>query len=601
MPHEWNLSDIYTGFDDPALARDFAALATWAKDMEGTAAALQSMADVATLVRQLEQYTAVLDRLESFSYFIFSTDTAHAQAQKYLYQLDALNAETSRAQVRLAAFLAGCEAGDFDALIAQHGLGDYAYRLGHMAREHTHMMSENEETLAAHLANTGSAAWNMLQNRLVSQLTCQYADPTQDGAVRTIGINECRNLAYSPHAAVRRVAYEAELAAYPHMAESSAAALNAIKGEVNLLCKLRNFASPLARTLFDSAMTQKTLDALFAAIDANVGAFRGYLKAKARYLARTTGGEAGGQNGLPFYDLFAPVGDASGTEYTWEQAQKFVIDNFAKFSPAMADVARQSFDKNWIDVLPREGKVSGAYCGDIYAVKQFRILLNFGGSLGDAITLAHELGHGYHAMQIMQEGILNTDYPMPLAETASTFCEMIVTHAALGTMGDDEKLPLLENSLQDATQVILDIYSRFLFEQHVFNTRQDHPLSVDELKEAMLQAQRTAYGDGLDADKLHPYMWAIKPHYYYAGASYYNFPYAFGHLLASGLYKIYEADPAAFGAKYDAFLRAAGKMPIAESCALLGIDVEDVAFWNGALDVIKESIKEFETLTKEDK
>jgi pepF/M3 family oligoendopeptidase len=386
---------------------------------------------------------------------------------------------------------------------------------------------------------------------------------------------------------VREAAYRAELAAYPKIEESCAAAMNSIKGEVNTLCALRKYENPLERTLFDSSMTQKTLDAMFKAIEADLQCFRDYMKAKARYLNKDK---------LAFYDMFAPVGKSAEKSFSYEEAKKFVSGNFGKFSQSMEKVAQTAFDNNWIDVFPREGKVSGAFCGDVYAVKQFRILLNFGGNLSDIITLAHELGHGYHSMQVMREGILNTHYPMPLAETASTFCEMIAAKAALGTLPAEEKLQLIENSLQDATQVILDIYSRFLFEKSVFEARKDHPLSVNELKTLMLEAQRSAYGDGLDPELLHPYMWAIKPHYYSANMSFYNFPYAFGHLLANGLYKIYDKDPAAFGEKYDDFLRVSGKMPIKESCAMLGIDIENPEFWKSAIDVIKNTMEEFKKL-----
>ncbi|MCL2456520.1 MAG: M3 family oligoendopeptidase, partial [Defluviitaleaceae bacterium] len=495
--------------------------------------------------------------------------------------LDSIDAETSRMKVRLAEFLSNNE------LKNEHGLDHYAFQLRHMAEEFSHMMSEDEETLAAMMSNTGAGSWALLQDKLISNLTCEYTDP-KTNLTKTIGINECRNLAYDADSKVREAAYKAELAAYPKIEESCAAAINSIKGEVNLLCTLRKFEHPLERTLFDSSMTKTTLDAMFQAIDADLQFFRDYLKAKARSLKKEK---------LAFFDMFAPVGkSAKNFSFSYEEAKNFVAENFGKFSHGMEKVARQAFDNEWIDVFPREGKVSGAFCGDVYAIKQFRILLNFGGNLADVITLAHELGHGYHSMQVMREDILNTHYPMPLAETASTFCEMIVTNAALTTLPDEQKLQLLENSLQDATQVILDIYSRFLFEKSVFETRKDHPLSVQELNGLMLAAQRAAYGDGLDENILHPYMWAIKPHYYSANMSFYNFPYAFGHLLANGLYKIYDADPSSFGKKYDEFLRVSGKMPIKESCEILGINVEDSAFWRSALDVIKITIKKFEEL-----
>lgn len=584
---KWNLNDIYTGFDSDEFKADFLEIP---KTVEKMSMKIASFADAAEVIKILEQYASKNDRLSSFAHYVYATDTSNADATKFIYLLDAINAETSRMKVRLAAFLAKTaeNGGDIPALAEEYGIGQYAYQLQHMAEEYFHMMGEDEETLAAQMSNTGANAWGLLQDKLISMLTCEFTDP-KTGKTQTIGINECRNLAYDVDAAVRRAAYEAELAAYPKIEESCAAAMNSIKGEVNLLCGLRKFEHPLERTLFDSSMTQKTLDAMFEAIDANVQIFRDYLKAKAKYL---------GKNALPFYDLFAPVGSTTDKKYTYDEAKNIIAENFAKFSPGMESIAQRAFESEWIDVEPREGKVSGAFCGDIYEIKQFRILLNFGGNLSDIITLAHELGHGYHSMQVMQEGVLNTHYPMPLAETASTFCEMIVTNAALKTLPDAEKLQLIENSLQDATQVILDIYSRYLFEKSVFETRKDHPLSVRELNNLMLTAQRTAYGDGLDPKLLHPYMWAIKPHYYSASFSFYNFPYAFGHLLANGLYKIYDADPAAFGKKYDNFLRVSGKMPIKESCETLGINVESAAFWTSALDVVKAAIKEFEELTK---
>ena len=597
MSNQWNLNDIYQGFDCEFLARDFASLAPMVEEMNKTAAALSCFADVVKLVHQLEEYSSILDRIGSFASFSFAADTENTEAQKILYQIDTLNAETSRMQVRLAAFLAKLnKTEDITTLAEANGITEYIYQLNHMADEYAYLMNEDEETLAAQLSNTGSVAWGMLQDKLISHLTCAYADPLKNGKVRSISINECRNLAYHDDHRVRKAAYEAELAAYPKIEEASAAALSAIKGEVNLLCRLRHYDGPLDRTLFDSAMTPRTLAALLDAIKQNIDSLRDYMKTKAAYLSKKQGTDY--KKGLPFYEMFAPLGEANGKDFDYDRACAFVSDNFARFSPQMAKVAQEAFDKDWIDVYPRDGKVGGAFCGDIYAIKQFRILLNYGNSLSDAITLAHELGHGYHSMQIMSDGILNTHYPMPLAETASTFCETIVTNAALSVMGDAEKLQLLENSLQDATQVMLDIYSRFLFEQQVFEARLDHPLTPEELKGFMLEAQRAAYGDGLDPDCLHPYMWVIKPHYYSGTRSFYNFPYAFGHLLANGLYKIYEQDPEGFGDKYDSFLQATGRMSIKDSCKMLGVDVEDSAFWNSAIEMVKVNINEFKRITK---
>ena len=582
MKNNWNLNDIYKGFDSAEFQADFESLRPTVEKMNNLASKLKSFDDVVVLVKLLEEYNAKVDRMGSYSNFVFTTNTADQNATKYLYLIESLDAETSRTQVRLAAFLSNAAKTQcLTTLAKEHGLEHYTYWLTHMTEEYNHLLNEDEETIIALMSSTGSSAWRMMQEKLISNLTCEY-----DG--KTININDCRNLAYSSDASVRKAAYEAELASYPKIDEAVASALNSIKGEVNLLTHLRRFENPLEQTLFDAGMSKKTLDAMFDAIEKNIQCFRDYLKAKARYLNKP--------NGLPFYDLFAPVGKSAGNSLSYEEAKTFVAENFGKFSAGMEKVAHLAFDNEWVDIYPKEGKVSGAYCGDIYQIKQFRILLNYGNNLSDAITLAHELGHGYHSMQVMEEGILNSNYPMPLAETASTFCEAIVTTAALKSLPNEERLQLIENSLQDSTQVIVDIYSRFLFEKKVFDARLSHPLSVDELKGIMLTAQKDAYGDGLDHNALHPYMWLIKPHYYSANVSYYNFPYAFGHLLANGLYKIYEKDPNSFGKKYDSFLRASGKMPITESCKLLGVDVESVEFWNDAIDVIKNNIKAFEGL-----
>ena len=591
MQGNWNLNDIYKGFDSPEFMADFESLRSLVKQMNELSGKIESFDEVRQLVDMLEDLVNKSGRIGSYSSYVYSTNTSDQNANKYTYQLRAITAESARVMVRLSAFLTK-DPKSIKSMAEKAGIAEYAWKLEEFAKDFAHKMSEDEETLVAELSNTGSGAWSMLQSKLISTLTCEYADPTDGGKVRTIGINEARNLAYHQNSDVRKAAYEAEIAAYPKIAESCAAAINGIKGEVNLLTKKRKYESPLENTLRQSQMTKKTLDAMFAAIDENIQCFRDYLKAKAAYLSKGT------KKGLPFYDMFAPVGVKSDKELSYDEAKTLVLTNFAKFSPEMEKVAKMSFDNEWIDVYPRDGKVSGAFCGSIYAIKQFRILLNYGNSLSDAITLAHELGHGYHGMQIMQEKILNTSYPMPLAETASTFCEAILTNAALESLEGDEKLQMIENSISDATQVLVDIYSRYLFETYVFETRADHPLSVDELNEAMLDAQKKAYGDGLDEEILHKYMWVVKPHYYMPSRNFYNFPYAFGHLLANGLYKIYQNDPSTFEAKYDSFLRATGKMPIKESCMMLGIDVEDVNFWKDSIDVIKQNIETFIELAK---
>jgi pepF/M3 family oligoendopeptidase len=464
-------------------------------------------------------------------------------------------------------------------VIAQH-----MFYLNELKASTTHMLSPEEEILASKLTSTGSLAWETLQSKASSQL---MGEVTLDGETKTLPIMSIRNLAFSADAEVRKQGYHAELKAYEKHAEISAAALNGIKGEVLTLSAMRGFESPLHETLFNARMTPEILDAMRTSMEAYLPEFRRYLKLKSKFL--------GNSGALPFYDLFAPVATID-RDFTIDEAHTFIVKYFANFSEDLANFADHCFKAKWIDFEPAEGKVGGAFCANIPSIKQSRVLLNFTGKLKNVLTIAHELGHAFHGDRIMSESILNTTYPMPLAETASIFCETIVRNAVLDDADDDLKLAILENSLSSATQVIVDILSRYYFETEIFEIRKDHPLSVDEFKNLMISAQKKAYGDGLDPDVLHPYMWLNKTHYYYATRNFYNFPYAFGLLFATGLYSKYLDNPGQFVPEYDEMLRATGKNDIQTVCSLMQIDPTEQDFWNASLEKIKEDVDAFEAI-----
>jgi len=391
-------------------------------------------------------------------------------------------------------------------------------------------------------------------------------------------------MAYEADSTIRRKAYEAEIKAYEKIHDGMAAAINGIKGEVITLCDIRGFSSPLDKTLFNSRMDRKILDSMLDAIKEYLPIFRKYLKRKGELL--------GHKNGLPFYDLFAPMGNADMT-YTYEDGCKCVIDNFRTFSDDLADFAKNAMEKSWIDVLPKAGKVGGAFCSRLPHVGESRVLLNYGNAFSDVVTLSHELGHGYHGYCLNNESILNAHYPMPIAETASNFCETIVKKAAIKTATKDEAFSILETEISDCTQVIVDIYSRFLFESELFKIRKERSLSVKDLNEIMINAQKEAYGDGLDSNFLHPYMWACKTHYYYAENNFYNFPYAFGQLFAKGLYAEYLKRGDSFPEQYKTLLSATGKNSLSDIAKIMNIDISSKDFWITSLKMIEEDINLF--------
>jgi pepF/M3 family oligoendopeptidase len=314
--------------------------------------------------------------------------------------------------------------------------------------------------------------------------------------------------------------------------------------------------------------------------------FRKYFKHKAKLL---------GKNKLAWWDLFAPVGKI-GKTYTFEEARDFILTNFEKFSPELKNFAKRAFDNNWIDAEMRDGKRGGAFCMEVHGVKESRVLVNFDGSQDLLSTISHELGHAFHNECAFQfdKTPLQQLTPMTLAETASTFCETIATEAVLAQVTDPmEELAVLEIQLNSASQVIVDIYSRYLFESEVFERRERSELSADDFCEIMERAQKATYGDGLDERYLQKYMWTWKPHYYSTEVSFYNFPYAFGLLFGTGLYAIYQQRGADFVDDYKSLLASTGEAMAADLADRFGINIRTRKFWDDSIAIIGKRVDRY--------
>ncbi|MFV9511090.1 M3 family oligoendopeptidase [Tepidibacillus sp. LV47] len=585
MEMRWNLAALYPSLDSEELKRDLEmAIHEIEQIKKWTELELNSSENA---VRKIEDYLKMqisflnrYNRLYHFGELTLSVEAKNEKALKTVERLEELGTELKEPNVKFQKWLS--QISNLDQLIpTSPNLKEHRFYLQELVEKSRYLLSDKEEVVLAKMKNTGSSAWSKLQELLTSTL---LVDITIDGEDKQLPLPVVRNMAYDANPTVRKTAYEAELKAYRKIEESSAASLNGIKGEVITESKMRGYTSPLEKTLIDSRMDQKILDAMLTAIRESLPSFHRFYRKKAEML--------GHQNGLPFYDLFAPIGKVD-KKYTYEEARDFIVTHFRQFSDRLADFAEHAFTHQWIDAEPREGKRGGAFCSNLHEIKESRILSNFTGSFSDVTTLAHELGHAYHGACLAEESILNSDYPMPLAETASIFCETIVKNAALEQAEEEEALFILENDISDAGQVIVDIYSRFLFESEVFKRREEGSLSVDELKEVMLNAQKEAYGNGLDHQYLHPYMWVCKPHYYFADYNFYNFPYAFGLLFAKGLYAEYLKRGKEFVKEYDQLLSVTGKMKIADVTKTMGIDVTQVDFWRNSLKLIEQDIETF--------
>ncbi len=578
MNEFWNLDPIYQGFADPQFDADLAALKQKVSEMTVFVGTLETAEPVAGLRRGIElqeQVQQLANKLGEYASLRQSANTRDPEAGSKFGQIMAAVSGFAAPGAAFESWAAKLP-GLLELVKGDENLKEYTYLFTNMQESSRHLLSGRGEEIMAKMRLSGGDAWGDMQSYLTSTVPVSYRGETTN-------LSSIRNLAYDPDPQVRKDAYEAEIACYDRIKDAVAYALNSIKLETISDCQLRGYESPLMRTLKHSHMEKATLDAMFAAIDEYSPKFWQYLKAKGKAL--------GHESGLPWYDLFAPMGKSS-TKFTAEDARSYLVEQFTGFDQELADMVARAFDNAWIDFYPRDGKVGGAFCAGVECLGESRILTNFDGMFGDVVTLAHELGHAFHNQCIRDHRPLNMDYSMPVAETASTFNECVVMASAIGKAADkDEKLALIESQLQDATQIICDIYSRYRFETMVFENREEQFMNADTLCGFMLEAQKRSYGDGLDHNCLHPYMWICKSHYY--GPTFYNFPYAFGGLFARGLYACYEKEGASFVPKYKKLLYTTPVASAEDTAKVAGIDLTDKNFWRGALQTIADQIDLF--------
>lgn len=587
----WDLTALFPCLESPEFDLAFAALLEKLDGLERTFDLLGVPPAQATIEQppqdRVEQALQVLDTIEaafdSMQAYVFgfiATDSRNDLAQARFSELQSHAVALSKAGIRFDAWIGSL---DVESLIRESAaIAAYGYPLRKIAANANHLMTPDQEVLAAELGPSAGSAWSRLHSNLTSQI---IATLDADGEPRTLTMSELRNMALAPERDLRQRAWETELAAWEANALPLAAALNGVKGQVLALGARRRWPDPLDQSLFHSGIDAEILDAMVSEAREAFPDFRRYLDLKAQAI---------GVDKLAWFDLFAPVGQTERT-WAWPEATAFVTEQFGTFSSRMADLARRAESESWIDAGPRPGKQGGAFCmwlvGD-----QSRILQNYSPSYDGVSTLAHELGHAYH--NFTQAGLtpMRRRTPMILAETASTFCETIVKEAALIDAGRSEQLYILEQSLQGACQIVVDILSRFDFERSVFAARRERELSIGELCDLMLAAEAGTYGSGVDSDLRHPYMWAVKGHYYIPDLSFYNYPYLFGLLFGLGLYAERERSPESFPERYDAMLAATGLANAAELAARFGIDLRDCAFWRSSLDMIRTDIARFEAL-----
>ncbi len=578
----WDLTEIFTGFEDPAYIEMY-------RRFSDNISGLNSMIDgkslnekkLSELIVIYNDTSSFYEELLSYAYCMYTTDTSNQKALAEINRIEEIAVGFSTIQVKLRNYLAATT--DLQSIINSSSyLSQFRFFFEEQLMLQKKQMPAEMEELASDLARSGSSSWERLHQTLSSSTLVTWDESTGEQKTAI----ELRAMADNPDEKIRKKAWEKELELWKSIEVPLAFALNGVKGASNSVNSRRNFSTTLERSTFQARISRQTLDAMISVMNESLPLFRRYLKLKAGFL---------GKDKIAFYDLFAPVG-TTGKTRTYTEATDFIIRQFSGFSTELGEFARRAVDNNWIDARPRKNKVGGAYCTGFNYSGVSRILCNFNGSFNSLSTIAHELGHAYHNEVLKDAPEIYRDFPMTLAETASIFCETIVLEGALETTGSDEQISLIEHELMESTQIIVDILSRFVFEKNVFERRLNGELSAADFCNLMIDAQKQTYGDAIDEECMHRYMWAVKGHYYHQELGYYNFPYAFGKLFGLGLYSQYRSQGSDFTEKYRSILYMTGNASAEDVTKSAGYDITTEDFWRSSISMLKAKVDRFEQL-----
>lgn len=445
-------------------------------------------------------------------------------------------------------------------------------------------MDPGLESLAGDLSVDGYHAWGELYYLIVGRMSIPYEEK---GEVKQLSVGQASNKMTSGNRAVRKEIFNKLNDAWEQEESLLLSTLNHLSGYRLQLYRHRKWDSVLKEPLALNRMSEKTLQTMWKVIDENEQPLLSYFQRKASML---------GVDKLSWYDVYAPLSEEEQT-LSYDEAANFILEHFGRFDSRLQEFALRAFQERWIEAEDRPGKRPGGFCTSFGESNQSRIFMTFSGSATNVSTLAHELGHAYHSYVMKDLPPMAKNYAMNVAETASTFAELIVADASIRTAkSKEQKIALLEDKIQRSAAFFMDVHARFLFESRFYEQRKQGPVSAEQVKKLILEAQREAFHDGLD--EYHPYFWAAKLHFFITGMPFYNFPYTFGYLFSTGLYGKALTEGPQFAEKYVDLLRDTGRMSVEELANKhLGVDLTQPTFWQDAVDLVHDDIRQFLALT----
>lgn len=583
----WDLDVFFKGGSDSAELRTHLDAV---KDQLGALEELAANAQTPTSINDADKVLQLIDEIKNTGKNLREAGAvigcflaANIKDKKALVlqsEMGSMGARFSTAILKIQQTITKADDSVWKELLATEQLTQFAYVLNEWREQVKLKLSEEEESLITALSVDGYQGWGQLYDQLVGDIQIQM---TVDGEEKALSVGQANNLSSHADVAVRKEAFEKLEEAWTAKEDFFASTLNHLAGFRLAIYEKRGWDSVLMEPLMRNRMSQETLDAMWGAISANKAPFAEYLNRKAQML---------GNENMNWYDLDAPV-TSSTKKMSYQEGAEFILEHFGKFGPELEAFSRKAFEDSWIEAEDRADKRPGGFCTGMPVSEQSRIFMTYSGSMSNVATLAHELGHAFHSYALRPVHYMNRQYAMGVAETASTFAEMIVADASVKSAeSEEEKLALLEDKIQRSVAFFMNIHSRFLFETRFYEERKNGVVPASRLNELMVEAQKEGYAGALDT--THPHFWASKLHFYITGTPFYNFPYTFGYLFSLSIYAKALTEGESFEEKYMALLRDTAIMSV-EDLAMkhLGEDITKEEFWAKGVALCVKDVEEF--------
>lgn len=591
----WDLDSIFSGgSDSPALNERLEQLEkqinTYYQSVNQWDHSVSTNDELTTLIKQQETITEGFSQCNSYITALLSANVKDTQAKLLSGKLYALLPRWQSADTILSKKFAEISDNNWQTLLQTDAFSLIAFRMNEIRRDCHRLLSEAEENIINTLSLDGLNAWSSHYDTIVGTIVIPFEE---NGKVTDLSAGQAFNkMMGDPDPLVREKLFIAWEKAWQEKTSLLSDTLNHLDGFRLSTYKLHGMNDYLQKPLEYNRLKKETLDVMWATIQKNKQPLVDYLTRKANLF---------GKEKMEWQDQDAPIilGDLKEKTFTFDEAASFIIENFQKFSPKMATFAQSAFEKSWIEAEDRPGKRPGGYCTELPETQESRIFMTYSNSVNEVATLAHELGHAFHSSVMWDLPALNRDYAMNVAETASTFAELIVADATLkAAKTKEEKINLLDTKLQNALAMFMNIHSRFIFENRFYSARQEGLVSEEEITQMMVEAQKEGYHDALAT--YHPHFWAAKLHFFIDDVPFYNFPYTFGYLFSLGIYAYANKKGTSFEQEYIELLRDTASMTTEELAQKhLGVDLTKPDFWQAGIDMVLEDINSFMTLSEE--